>query len=397
LNRGTGNKIPAAFADRYGSDPEVRVRAPGRVNLIGEHIDYAGLPVLPVALDREVALWLRPRADAAVRIASTDPAYGRREFEAGPRIDPGPPGDWGNYVRAAVRSVAVRYGAVNGWDALVESSIPVAAGLSSSSALVVAAGLAATTVAGVDPHPLELAHLMAEAERFVGTRGGGMDQAACLAGEVGCAVRIEFDPLRATSVPIPAGWRFIVADTGVQAHKSGAVRETYNRLRGQAEEALAIVWPAAMPDMPEPSYGALVRGRTAVEIMDLLGLASGVLPGELLPRFRHVVTEAARVGLAERALLGDDPTTFGELMGASHASLTDDLGVSCSELDELVERALGAGAHGARLTGAGMGGCIVALCDEMCAPAVLAALPGAFVAEPSGGASVERPVDLVAP
>ncbi len=386
--RATRDKVCAAFVGRYGTDPSIRVRAPGRVNLIGEHIDYAGMPVLPISIDREVTLWLRPRTDSVVRIESTAPAYEGREFEAGAHIDPGPSGDWGNYVRAAVQGVVQRYGATTGWDALLHSTVPVAAGLSSSSALVVAAGLAAAAAAGIEFDPLELAQLMAESEQYVGTRGGGMDQAACIAGKTGCAVRIEFDPLRATSVPIPGGWRFIVADTGVKAHKSGAAREAYNSLRDQTEQALAFVWPIAAGGRPAASYRELVLGRTTGEIADLVRLASGILSDDLLPRFRHVVTEGARVGLAERALLGDDPTTFGALMNASHASLRDDFGVSSPELDALAGLALGAGAYGARLTGAGMGGCIVALADEESVPAVLGVLPGVFVAVPSDGASV---------
>jgi len=363
------------------------------VNLIGEHIDYAGLPVLPMALDRVVTLWIRPRSDRTVNVQNLSRGFGELTFVAGPAIEPAPAGDWGNYVRAAVQGVSIGYGSERGWDGLVESTVPVAAGLSSSSALVVAAGLSSMVSGDLEPDRFRFAERMAKAEQYVGTRGGGMDQAACIAGREGCAVRVEFDPLRVAHVPIPPQWRFIVADSGVQAHKSGSARDTYNRLRGFTERALAYVWPVVMgTDAPPegPTFHSLVAGRTAAEIAELLGLAAGILDDELMPRFRHVVTEAARVGLAERALMRQDAVAFGELMNASHGSLRDDFGVSGPELDRLVNLALAAGAAGARLTGAGMGGCIVALCDETFESSVLGALPGAFTAVPSHGATVDR-------
>ena len=377
-----------AFREHFGVEPDRLVRAPGRVNLIGEHVDYAGLPVLPMALQHAVHVAVRPRGDRLVRAATSDPAYAPREFRLQPEIEPYPDGDWGNYVKAAAVAAASRYGADRGADLWIHSEVPVAAGLSSSSALVVAVLLALLDASGIEVDPLELATVAADAEQYVGTRGGGMDQAISLCAREGHATRIEFAPLRATPVSIPAGWRFLVADTGVQAHKSGAARDTYNRRRAAVEEAVELVGERLGVAAGERSYVHLL---SRYESIDLIEAAREVLEEELFSRFRHVVTEAERVRLAEAALREDDPATFGRLMNESHASLRVDFEVSGSELDRLVSLARGAGAPGARLTGAGMGGCIVALCAPDRADSVLEALRNGYFLKQSGD---EAPEDL---
>jgi galactokinase len=349
------------FRERYEVDPTLVVRAPGRVNLIGEHIDYAGLPVFPMALQREVRILARPRDDSIILAATTDPGYGPCHFEVGERIEPYPDGDWGNYLKAAVKGMAVRYGISRGFDALVESTVPVAAGLSSSSALVIATALTAAAANDTPFDPLDLAELMAESEQYVGTRGGGMDQAISTGARAGCAARVEFNPLRIEPVPVPEGWRFVVANSLVQAHKSGAAREGYNRRRAETEEALARVASAlGFTGRDVRSYRDLLERANAAEAFTS---ATDLLEGDLLRRFRHVVTEGERVVRAEVAMREDSPAAFGMLMNGSHSSLRDDFEVSSQELDELVRIAREAGAAGARLTGAGMGGCIVALCS----------------------------------
>jgi galactokinase len=401
------NTVPqfVAFREHFGVEPDRLVRAPGRVNLIGEHVDYAGLPVLPMALQHAVHVAVRPRDDALVRVASSDPAYESREFRLDPEITPFPDGDWGNYLKAAAVAAASRYGANRGADLWIHSEVPVAAGLSSSSALVDAILLALLDASGIEVDPLELATVAADAEQYVGTRGGGMDQAISLCAREGHATRIEFEPLRVTPVPIPAGWRFLVADTGVQAHKSGAARDTYNRRRAAVEESVELVGERLGVAAGERSYVHLL---SRYQPGDLIATAAEILDDRLLARFRHVISEAERVRLAEAALREDDLATFGRLMNESHASLRDDFEVSGPELDRLVSLAHGAGAPGARLTGAGMGGCIVALCALDQVDSVLEALrsgyfvkqPGdeapedldqrLFVAIPSAGASVRR-------
>ena len=242
---------------------------------------------------------------------------------------------------------------------------------------------------------LELASLMARAERFVGLQGGGMDQAACLHGIAGHALRIDFDPLRVTPVAVPEGWRWVVASSLARAEKSAGAREAYNERARECREALAVV------ARPSGTYSDIIA---ANDQDALLRHARRALTPVLFRRFRHVVTEGHRVALAEDAMRDGDPGRFGKLMVQSHNSLRDDYEVSTPELDEIVAIALEAGAAGARLTGAGFGGCAVALCDISTVAPVMEALAARFytprlsspptrdmmfAAKPSGGARVE--------
>jgi galactokinase len=371
------------------------------VNLMGDHIDYNGLSVLPMALQRRVSVLYRERGDASLRIVTTAEGYAAREFKLSRKIKPYAAGDWGNYAKAAAQGLVERFDIDRGFDAVVHSDIPVAAGLSSSSALVVAFALA---VLHANDHEeverLELAELLAEAEHYVGTRGGGMDQAICLAARRQSASRIDFNPLRLTAHPIPPEWNFIVAFSLVQAQKSGAARKMYNARTRECRKALRQVTEALGIAEKVDSYPALLRRR---RVRDLLRAAEPALDGILMRRFRHVVSEAERVRKTEEALAAYDLRGFGRLMKASHASLRDDFDVSSPELDELVDVATRAGAAGARLTGAGLGGCVVALCPQERVDKVLKRLKNRFydtreyegllgdqlfVAAPSGGAEV---------
>jgi galactokinase len=383
-----------AFLARFGAAPTRLVRAPGRVNLIGDHIDYNGLAVLPMAIQHEIRMLVAPRDDGQVRLANVDEAFEPVSFELGPGIPAHPAGHWVNYAKAAGQALVTTCGPLGGVDALVTGTIPRAAGLSSSSALVVAAALALVDANDLDIAPHALMALLADAEYYVGTRGGGMDQAICLGARRGAATRIDFRPLRLTPVAIPEGWRFVVGFSGVGAQKSAEARDVYNRRPRECAEALPILAEAAGLGH-EATWPALVAAG-AVE-------RAAALVAELDPpldrRARHVITEAARVEAAVAALGAGDADGFGRLMTASHASLRDDYEVSCPELDRLVDLALDAGARGARLTGAGFGGSVVALADEdtavtvashwqdtYCRPRGLT--DAVFVAEPSGGASV---------
>ncbi|MFQ5690896.1 MAG: galactokinase [Gemmatimonadota bacterium] len=415
------------------------VHAPGRVNLIGEHIDYCGLPVLPMAIPRGIRLRLRPRADAEVRLTSADARFGTRRFALGPSIEPYGAGDWGNYAKAAAQAL-LRTGwlgdpaRVRGLEGRIESDLPVAAGLSSSSALVVACalGLLAANGRGVDAPPgrgetrpepprpgpmrpdrLDLARLLARAERYVGTAGGGMDQAVCLLGREGAALRIEFAPLAVTRVSVPEGWVFLVAHSLRRAEKSGAAGALYNRRTAECRKALRRVRaalgsegeaerapeadrersPAADP-APAAGYRSLLAGHPAEELLDV---GRRVLSSDLFARFRHVVTEAGRVDAAQDALERGDLPEFGACLAASHASLRGDYGVSTPELDELVELMEGSGAVGARLTGAGMGGCAIGVCERDRAPAVMDALAEGFYRPRSVGAGLSDILFTVRP
>src|SRR2546427_344271 len=213
------------------------VRAPGRVNLIGEHIDYCGLSVFPMALRRSVRIEFSPRSDREMRLANRDPGFAPSAFAVSESIPPGPAGDWSNYARAAAQALAQRFPGLRGIDALVESDLPIAAGLSSSSALLVAIALAIMHANRVTMPSLELMELLARGERYVGTAGGGMDQAIILGARAGYASRIDFHPLRLTPTAVPTGWQFIVAWSLVHAEKSGAARQAYNERTRQGREA----------------------------------------------------------------------------------------------------------------------------------------------------------------
>lgn len=396
--------------------------APGRVNLIGEHTDYNGLPVLPIAIDRGIRVEFRVVEEAVVRLDSPVARFAPFTFQLKRPIEAAAQGDWSNYVRAAARGL-VEYGVglERGIEGTVTGDVPIASGLSSSSALVVASALAllkanAVAVEGEGEAEraaapsdgtgryratgrrtplsrLELAALMARAERFVGLEGGGMDQAACLHGEEGHALRIEFGPLRVTPVAVPAGWRWVVASSLARAEKSGGARDAYNERARQCREALGVVGATAVRRSTHGTQAAPDQGRRTVDwaptyrdlvaVDDLDGLlrrARRALASVLFRRFRHVVTEGRRVVAAEVAMRDGDMGRFGELMVRSHESLRDDYEVSTGELDAIVEVALGAGAAGARLTGAGFGGCAVVLCDRRTVTPVMEALAARFYA-----------------
>lgn len=388
-----------AFRARYDAAPSALVRAPGRVNLIGEHIDYNGLPVFPMAIQRHVALLFRPRADATVRLASLQEGFEARAFDVTPTIPPYPTGDWGNYVKAPAQALARAHGSLRGFDGVLGSSLPVAAGLSSSSALVIAVARALLHANDLTVEPIALAEEMARAERYTGTQGGGMDQAICLAARAGSASRVDFEPLRIVARPVPAAWRFAVAHSLVRAEKSGAAQQRYNERTRECAAALAAV--TARLGLRGVGWRELLRSGSRDALLET---GDALLAEPVRRRFRHVVTEAHRVTGAEDAMVAADLPRFGRLLRASHASLRDDYEVSIPALNELVAIAEEAGAAGARLTGAGMGGCIVAACDAARMDGVLDALAerfyaprGArddlarhlFVAEPSGGARVE--------
>jgi galactokinase len=381
------------FESRYGASAGARLAsAPGRVNLIGEHTDYNLLPVFPMALHRGIRILFRPRGDATVRLAATAPDCEDRSFELAADIPCYAAGDWGNYAKAAAQALVGRWEIARGVDAVVSGDLPMAAGLSSSSAMVVASALALLDANGVDADRIELAGLMASAEHYVGTRGGGMDQAICLGGRRGHAALIEFAPLKLTPVAVPPDWRFIVAHSMVKASKSAGAREHYNRCVADCRAAAAVMG----------DYRALVAEPSEQEV---LARGQALLDDRLFRRWRHQVTEGRRVYRARDAMATGGTVQFGALMLASHASMRDDYAITCGEVDRLVETTMESGAIGARMTGAGFGGFVVALSDAAGADALMGqieerfyaprgvsglAAGHLFVVEPSGGATVSE-------
>lgn len=341
------------FAEQFGYPAGVPVVAvPGRVNLIGEHIDYHNLPVLPMAIERRIHIAFRARADRCIRAVSAG-GFGETTFEWRGVLQRDAAGDWGNYIKAAARAIDGKWDAFRGIDAAVVSDLPPAAGLSSSSALMVGFTLALLQANRIDATFEELMEVLPDGEHFVGTRGGGMDHAAVLASEAGCALLVHFAPLAVRSVAIPRDWAFLVAHSMTKAEKSGEVREKYNARRAEG------LW--ALDRLGFQSYREAVETRTPD---DLKAMAANRLRGDQRKRFLHVTTEAARVAQAVKALETRDADAFGRLLTESHESLRDLLEVSCQALDELVQAAHNSGALGARLTGAGFGGCAVIACHR---------------------------------
>jgi galactokinase len=319
--------------------------APGRVNLIGEHIDYHSLPVLPMAIGRRVTVHFTPSTGTQIHASSKD-GFPPRSFTWTQSIPPYESGDWGNYLKAAARAVALRWGVRNGIHAEITGNIPPAAGLSSSSALLVAFTIALLQANQIEATLEELMDILPDGEQYVGTRGGGMDHAISLAGQQGCALEIHFQPFRTRPIRIPADWAFLVAHSLRTAEKSSAVREHYNQRRYAGQRALQTLGLSSYHPLPNPELAA--------RLTDSLERRC----------FLHVVTEAARVQQAIAALESSDAGTFGRILNEGHRSLRDQLEVSCPELDRLTDSALHAGALGARLTGAGFGGCAIILTTQ---------------------------------
>lgn len=398
------DKLVRAFMQRYQRRPAIIAAAPGRVNLIGEHTDYNGLPVLPMAIDRTVLIAAAARDDRRVELGNVDERFAPRRYALTAAISPYEPGDWGNYHKAAAQGLLGMLGAaaLNGGEFLVEGQVPAAAGLSSSSALTVASALALLAVNECEVPPAALAQLMADSERYVGTMSGGMDQAICLLARAGSALRIDFDPLRTRPVPVPTAVAIVVCDSLVVAAKAGAARAAYNqRVTECRRGCTALARGLGLPE-DTPHLGALRRARPDVATDQLIDALASSDAAAVVPRVRHVLREADRVDAAESALAAGDWRAFGALMNASHASCRDDYEISCPDLDELVRIAHGAGAAGARLTGAGFGGCTVNLVAHEDVPAFLdrvdwdyyrprGVLDGrqhSWVFAPSGGATV---------
>ena len=396
--------IEDLFKEVFNRSPTHKVRVPGRVNLIGEHIDYNGLPVFPMALQRAVRIAFRPRNDRMVVLHSSDDRFLPVEFEIGPEIERWSQGSWGNYVKAPAKELAYRFEIQRGFEGVLDSDIPVAAGLSSSSAIVNAVGLALAHVNDVLEEPGEFADLMAEAELFVGTRGGCMDQAISLGAKDHSAAKVSFNPIRLQHVTVPDDWCFIIADSGEAAEKSGSLQVEYNLRRTRCEEAFHVVSTNLLQQgLTEGLHESYPELCASLDTEVLLDFAKKLLTESQHRCFRHVVTEAGRVDAAIERMLALDIRGFGSYMNASHDSLKTDYQVSTEALDELVRVAGDGGAVGARLTGAGFGGCVVALAERRRARDVLGALrveyyerrgqknrmnERLFIAVPSRGASV---------
>ena len=405
-SRALYEEILALFASAYPDAANIEfVRAPGRVNIIGEHTDYNGLPVFPMALDREIAIGIAPNLGSIVELGNVDTALPVVKFDLSGQIPPYETGHWGNYAKAAAQAIWEWTSAncseklpLCGFRGIVGGSIPPASGLSSSSALVVAIATALVYVNDLPISKPDLADLLAKGERYVGTEGGGMDQAASIMGEEGFAIKIDFFPLRTRAAKVPNGYSIVVANSLVSAKKTGGARLAYNSrvaecklglemLKRNAKDTYPVVADAIllrdfMANVPDWSDYLIALPNQPISLSEVAayvgeseeGLTSKCLtrrdgtiltpPAEgfnVKKRCRHVLTEADRVVRAAQAMDNGDAQALGTLMNESHVSCASDYEISCPELEVLVGLLRENGAVGARLTGAGFGGCTVAL------------------------------------
>jgi len=341
-----GQQVREMFRQRFGASPSV-FRAPGRINIIGEHTDYNDGFVLPMAIQSCTWIAVSRREDRVLQAYSEqfdDPVHLSLDNLSGP-----PTRHWSDFVRG-VAAVLQNCGmALRGANFAIRSDVPIGAGLSSSASLEVSLALAMASVACSAVPQLNLAKLCQEAEhKYVGTRCGIMDQFVAVFGKAGCALLLDCRSLQKELIPIPPKLCFVAVNTMVRHELSSS---EYNLRRtdcAAAVKALQSVLPN-IQSLRDVGWEKLKQNKSA-------------LPEKVYRRCRHVVGENGRVLAAVRALRSEDPGELGRLMYESHASLRDDYEVSCRELDLLVDLASSRpGVFGARMMGGGFGGCTINL------------------------------------
>ncbi|MCS7314046.1 MAG: galactokinase [Bryobacterales bacterium] len=341
---GAAALLSEAFLRVFGPASNLRIwRAPGRVNLIGEHTDYNLGFVLPMALELACYAATAPRSDDRLRVFSEN--YGEaREWPVGRLAAARPAGHWSDYLLGVARELVRAGYEVRPANLLVWSTVPPGSGLSSSAALEVSVALA--LLDGRPIAPLELVQLCRRAENdFVGAPCGIMDQYVAVFGQKGAAIRIDCRSLEHQPIELPAGIAVLAVNTMVK-HELG--HSSYPERVAQCRQAAARLGVESLRDVT----------------LEMLEKARAELPDVVYRRARHVVTENLRVEQFMKACAEGDLATMGRLLVASHKSLRDDYEVSCDELDFLVETALGIeGVLGGRMTGGGFGGCTVNLLE----------------------------------
>ena len=345
----------SAFRTELQAEPAVVARAPGRVNLIGEHVDYNDGFVLPAAIDRDVVVVAAPRMDASIRVLAVDTgeADSFTPLERFPRA-----AGWISYVRGVARLLVEMGVRIPGASLAIAGDVPIGAGLSSSAALEVSVASALLALAQRTLPQLQLVELCHRAEsEFAGVQCGIMDQLVSVCGAADRAVFLDCRSLEFAHLPIPAHLRLVATDSGVRRDLRNSA---YNDRVKECHEAALLLGARSLRDVEPDQFAAM----------------ESELPELLRRRARHVVTEIRRTSLAARALERQDMQQFGELMQESHESLRADYEVSIPELDALVEvTRVVDGVVGSRLSGAGFGGCIISVVQETAVPHFLESVP----------------------
>ena len=342
-------RVLAQFQTAFRATPACTVQAPGRVNLIGEHTDYNGGFVLPCAIGYQTLVAARKRQDRWVHVTAADFGGELDAFDLDAPITRHRSQPWANYVRGMVWALREAGVQISGADLAIAGNVPQGAGLSSSASLQVAVGQAFKTLLHLEePDATALALLAQRAENsFVGCRCGIMDQLISARGAAGHALLIDCRSLEVTPVHLPEDVAVLIVDSRVQR---GLVDSEYNTRRQQCEAAASHCGVAALRDIDSAGLQAHRDG----------------LDTTVFRRARHVVTENARTLAAAQALQSGDLEHMGLLMQQSHASMRDDFEITVPAIDHLVDivSAVIGGEGGARMTGGGFGGCVVALLPE---------------------------------
>jgi len=341
----------ACFERRFGDAPDYVVRAPGRVNLIGDHTDYTGGLVLPIAIDRALLVAARATDEPVVAVYSAHFDQGVRIALGALKADPDQP--WSCYVAGVITLLTRQEVALRGAQLWIGGDIPPGGGLASSAALEIGVAVAVLHAANTKRSPTALATLCRQAEQeFAQSPCGIMDQLCCTSAKAGYALLIDCGGMISEHIPLNLGdAALVVIDSGVRHSIAGV---GYAARRRECSAALATI---------NPIDRSITSLRNVTE--DRLAFCAEHLDDTLVRRVKHVVTENARVLAAADALRDGDVQHFGNLMTESHASLRDDFEVSCAELDEIVSIASGVeGVYGARLTGGGFGGCVIVLASS---------------------------------
>lgn len=338
-------RIRKQFLQTFGHEPALVARAPGRVNLIGEHTDYNDGFVLPCAIQFGTVVAASPRNDGVIRVIAADYDNEQDHFDLAAPIEPHPDAQWANYVRGVVRHLQMRAPSLGGADLVVGGDVPQGAGLSSSASLEVGIGKALQSLYELELTGTELALIGQEAENhFVGCECGVMDQLVSALGKAEHALLIDCRSLATTQVSLPAQSALMVINSNV---RRGLVGSEYNLRRAQCEQGAAFLGATSLRDV------ALAQFESEADRMDAV----------VARRVRHVLSENARTLAAAEALAKGDLAAMGELMAQSHASMRDDFEITVPPIDALVEivKEVIGKTGGVRLTGGGFGGCVVAL------------------------------------